>query len=112
MVINCIDEIIDLAMEGLPLSLDLADAGNRLKIREWMRRICVQALNNAQETIADASAKAVSDSMQLVIDPQYYEKKKKRRKVREAKKAAEKSNPVLVKAQYAFDRLPIKGRAQ
>jgi CTP synthase (UTP-ammonia lyase) len=110
--IRSVEETVDQAMGYLPIGLDLTQLENRIKMRNWMVRICEIVLQNNAEAIGKAAQNAVQEALALAINPDYYAERKKRLVKRKARYALMQNiQKPKTRAQIDFDRLtdaPVK----
>lgn len=99
--VACVEEVVDLAMNCLPLHLDLSDEKDRAKMKAWMVRICSVVAMKVGDSLEAVLANVVREAVALSIDPKYHEKKKARR----LKRKLEKSRAKKSQAEVAFDLL-------
>jgi len=104
--VTSLEQIVDNAMDYLPNNLDLSLPENRLRIRNWMVRVCgVVATENARSFSAAATS-AIEEAAALTINPQYYQERKRRKEKYKAMRAlVQVSEKPKTKAQVEFDRL-------
>lgn len=73
-----IEAVVDRAMLYLPATLDLALPEHRLRVREWMVRICHVVVTENADSFAAASQSAIQEAAALAINPDYHRDRKRR----------------------------------
>jgi hypothetical protein len=104
--VTSIEAVVDRAMEYLPTSLDLALPEHRMRVREWMVRICHVVVTENADSFAAAAQSAIQEAAALVINPDYHREKKRGMERRKAARALRQTvEKPKTRAEVAFHRL-------